>query len=108
MKDKRNPETLPETMRRMMAAQAEAERDRRAKVIHAEGEFQASQRLADAANIIAKEPVTLQLRYLQTIKEISSERNSTIFFPLPIDLIQGLSAWAQSAAKGLPAKTDQG
>ena len=78
---------LPETMRRSMAAQAEAERERRAKIIHAEGEFQASQKLADAANIIAKEPVTLQLRYLQTLVEIASEKNSTIIFPLPIDLI---------------------
>ncbi len=79
---------LPETMRRSMAAQAEAERERRAKIIHADGEFQASQRLADAAAIIAKEPVTLQLRYLQTLTEIASEKNSTIIFPLPIDLIK--------------------
>ncbi|MDD3677614.1 MAG: slipin family protein [Dehalococcoidales bacterium] len=78
---------LPETMRRSMAAQAEAERERRAKIIHAEGEFQASQKLADAATIIAKEPVTLQLRYLQTLTEIASEKNSTLVFPLPIDLI---------------------
>lgn len=78
---------LPETMRRSMAAQAEAERERRAKIIHAEGEFQASQKLADAAVIIAKEPVTLQLRYLQTLTEIASEKNSTLVFPLPIDLI---------------------
>ena len=78
---------LPETMRRSMAAQAEAERERRAKIIHAEGEFQASQKLADAATIIAKEPVTLQLRYLQTLTEIASEKNSTLVFPLPIDMI---------------------
>lgn len=78
---------LPESMRRSMAAQAEAERERRAKIIHAEGEFQASQKLADAATIIAKEPVTLQLRYLQTLTEIASEKNSTLVFPLPIDLI---------------------
>ncbi|MFC1865463.1 slipin family protein [Chloroflexota bacterium] len=78
---------LPESMRRSMAAQAEAERERRAKIIHAEGEFQASQKLADAAVIIAKEPVTLQLRYLQTLTEIATEKNSTLIFPLPIDLI---------------------
>ena len=78
---------LPETMRRSMAAQAEAERERRAKIIHADGEFQASERLAQAGNILAKEPVTLQLRYLQTLTEIASEKNSTLVFPLPIDLI---------------------
>lgn len=78
---------LAESMRRSMAAQAEAERDRRAKIIHAEGELQASEKLAMAGTVIAKEPVTLQLRYLQTLTEIASERNSTIIFPLPIDLI---------------------
>jgi regulator of protease activity HflC (stomatin/prohibitin superfamily) len=78
---------LPETMRRSMAAQAEAERERRAKIIHAEGEFQASEKLAQAGAIIAREPTTLQLRYLQTLVEVSSERNSTIIFPIPIDLI---------------------
>lgn len=78
---------LPETMRRSMAAQAEAERERRAKIIHAEGEFQASEKLAEAAVVIAKEPVTLQLRYLQTLTEIASEKNSTLIFPIPIDLI---------------------
>lgn len=79
---------LAETMRRMMAAQAEAERERRAKIIHAEGEFQAAEKLAQAGAIIAREPVTLQLRYLQTLTEIASERNSTLIFPLPIDLIK--------------------
>jgi regulator of protease activity HflC (stomatin/prohibitin superfamily) len=79
---------LPEQMRRMMAAQAEAERERRAKIIHAEGELQASEKLAEAGTIIAREPTTLQLRYLQTLTEISSERNSTVIFPLPIDLIR--------------------
>jgi len=78
---------LAETMRRSMAAQAEAERERRAKIIHADGEFQASTKLAQAGTILAKEPVTLQLRYLQTLTEIASERNSTLIFPLPIDLI---------------------
>jgi len=78
---------LDETMKRSMAAQAEAERDRRAKIIHAEGELQASEKLAQAGTVMAKEPVTLQLRYLQTLTEIASERNSTLIFPLPIDLI---------------------
>ena len=77
---------LAEQMKRMMAAQAEAERERRAKIIHADGEFQASEKLAQAGSIIAREPVTLQLRYLQTLTEIASERNSTLIFPLPIDL----------------------
>ena len=71
-----------------MAAQAEAERERRAKIIHADGEFQASERLAQAGAIIAREPTTLQLRYLQTLTEIASERNSTIIFPVPIDLFK--------------------
>ena len=81
---------LPESMLRAMAKQAEAEREKRAKLIHAEGEFAASQRLADAAKIIASEPVTIQLRYLQTLTEIGVEKNTTIVFPLPIDLIDSL------------------
>jgi len=87
---------LPETMRRSMAAQAEAERERRAKIIHADGEFQASQKLAEAANIISKEPAALQLRYLQTLTEIASEKNSTIVFPLPIDLINAFMSRSKS------------
>jgi regulator of protease activity HflC (stomatin/prohibitin superfamily) len=79
---------LPEEMQRAIAKQAEAERERRAKVIHAEGEFQASQKLADAANIIATAPSALQLRFLQTLTEIATEKNSTIIFPVPIDLIK--------------------
>ena len=79
---------LPSEMLRAIAKQAEAERERRAKIIHAEGEFQASQKLADAAKIISSEPVTLQLRYLQTLTEIATEKNSTIIFPIPIDLIK--------------------
>jgi len=79
---------LPETMKRSMAAQAEAERDRRAKVIHAEGELQASEKLAQAGAVMAKEPATLQLRYLSTLTEIASEKNSTLIFPIPIDLIK--------------------
>jgi regulator of protease activity HflC (stomatin/prohibitin superfamily) len=78
---------LPEAMQRAMARQAEAEREKRAKIIHAEGELQAAQTLADAARVIGSEPQTLQLRYLQTLTEISAERNSTIIFPVPIDLI---------------------
>src|SRR6266513_2571607 len=79
---------LPQTMQRAMARQAEAEREKRAKVIHAEGEFTASQQLANAAAVIGSQPATLQLRYLQTLTEIAAEKNSTIVFPLPIDLIQ--------------------
>jgi len=83
---------LPETMRRMMSAQAEAERERRAKIIHADGEFQASERLAQAGTIIGREPTTLQLRYLQTLTEIASEKNSTIIFPLPINIFEAFAS----------------
>lgn len=79
---------LPSTMQRAMAKQAEAEREKRAKIIHAEGELQASKALAAAAEVMAHEPVTLQLRYLQTLSEISVEKNSTIIFPLPIDILK--------------------
>ena len=79
---------LPENMQRAIAKQAEAERERRAKVIHADGEFQAAGKLTEAANIISANPQALQLRYLQTLTEISVEKNSTIIFPLPIDLIK--------------------
>ncbi|MGH7167654.1 MAG: slipin family protein [Nitrospiraceae bacterium] len=78
---------LPQEMQRAIAKQAEAERERRAKVIHAEGEFQAAQRLADAANLISPNPVALQLRYLQSLVEIAAEKNSTTIFPIPIDII---------------------
>ena len=81
---------LPVEMQRAMARQAEAEREKRAKIIHAEGEFQASRQLAEAANVISANPTTLQLRYLQTLTEIAAEKNSTIVFPLPVDLIAGL------------------
>jgi regulator of protease activity HflC (stomatin/prohibitin superfamily) len=86
---------LPESMLRAMAKQAEAEREKRAKLIHAEGEFAASQRLADAAKILASEPVTIQLRYLQTLTEIGVEKNTTIVFPLPVDLISGITSLAK-------------
>ncbi len=79
---------LPEEMTRAIAKQAEAERERRAKVIHAEGEFQAAEKLTEAANIIASAPSALQLRFLQTLTEIATEKNSTIIFPVPIDLIK--------------------
>lgn len=78
---------LPIEMQRAMAKQAEAERERRAKIIHAEGEFQASQKLRDAAEVISKEPIALQLRFLQTLTEVASEKNSTTIFPVPIDLL---------------------
>jgi regulator of protease activity HflC (stomatin/prohibitin superfamily) len=79
--------SLPADMINAMSRQAQAERERRAKVIHAEGEFEASKRLAEAGKVMADQPVTLQLRYLQTLTEIASERNSTVVFPIPIDLI---------------------
>ncbi len=79
---------LPVEMQRAMAKQAEAERDRRAKVIHAEGEFQASKKLREAADVISGEPMALQLRYLQTLTEVASEKNSTTIFPIPIDLLK--------------------
>ena len=79
---------LPEGMKRAMAKQAEAERERRAKIIHAEGEYQASEKLVKAADRIAKEPIALQLRYLQTLTEVATEKNSTTLFPIPIDLIK--------------------
>ncbi len=78
---------LPDGMKRAMARQAEVERERRAKVINAEGEFQAAQKLADAAKIISEQPAALQLRYLQTLTEVASEQNSTTLFPVPIDLL---------------------
>ena len=81
---------LPESMLRAMAKQAEAEREKRSKIIHAEGEFAAAQRLADAAHVLASEPVTIQLRYLQTLTEIGVEKNTTIVFPLPLDLFTDL------------------
>jgi len=86
---------LPVEMQRAMARQAEAEREKRAKIIHAEGEFQASRQLAAAAEVISSNPVTLQLRYLQTLSEISSEHNSTIIFPLPIEMLRALDRYGE-------------
>jgi regulator of protease activity HflC (stomatin/prohibitin superfamily) len=79
---------LPQEMQRAMARQAEAEREKRAKIIHAAGEFEASAKLAEAAAIVAKEPVAIQLRYLQTLTEIGVEKNTTLVFPIPIDILQ--------------------
>lgn len=79
---------LPEEMKRAMAKQAEAEREKRAKIIHAEGEFSASAKILEAANLLSQNPVSLQLRYLQTLTEIAAEKNSTILFPLPMDIIK--------------------
>jgi regulator of protease activity HflC (stomatin/prohibitin superfamily) len=87
---------IPEQMQRAIARQAEAERERRAKIIHAEGEYEASQKLADAAKVLETEPTAIQLRYLQTLTEIGVEKNTTIVFPLPIDII---SSWVQSLNK---------
>lgn len=91
---------LPDSMQRAMAKQAEAEREKRAKIIHAEGEFAAAQRLTDAAKTLSMEPLTLQLRYLQTLTEIGVEKNTTIVFPLPVDILSALTAALQRAGKG--------
>jgi regulator of protease activity HflC (stomatin/prohibitin superfamily) len=85
---------MPQTMQRAMAAQAEAERERRGKVVHAEGEFQAAEKLAQAARIIASEPAAIQLRYLQTLVTIATEKTNTIIFPLPIDILAAMTAKA--------------
>lgn len=82
---------LPENMKRAMAAQAEAERDRRAKVVHAEGEYQAAEKLAQAAKVMSRQPVALQLRYLQTLTAIATERSNTILFPLPMDILSAFT-----------------
>ncbi len=89
---------LPTEMQRALAKQAEAEREKRAKIIHADGEFQASARLADAAAVIAKEPVAITLRYLQTLTEIGTEKNTTIVFPLPIDIMEVLKGKTKTPA----------
>jgi regulator of protease activity HflC (stomatin/prohibitin superfamily) len=81
---------LPQEMQRAMARQAEAERERRAKIINADGEYQASEKLSEAASILAKEPITITLRYLQTLAEIGTERNTTIVFPIPVELLSAL------------------
>jgi regulator of protease activity HflC (stomatin/prohibitin superfamily) len=93
---------LPEQMQRAMAKQAEAERERRSKIIHAEGEYSAAQRLVDAAQLLATQPVTLQLRYLQTLTEIGVEKNTTIVFPLPVELLSLLGKMAGSSVPAAP------
>ncbi|PIU31410.1 MAG: hypothetical protein COT06_08265, partial [Syntrophobacteraceae bacterium CG07_land_8_20_14_0_80_61_8] len=90
---------LPQEMQRAMARQAEAERERRAKIIHAEGEYQAAERLKDAAMVLQTSPMAMQLRYLQTLREIASENNSTTIFPVPIDLITPFLKLANNADK---------
>jgi len=92
---------LAEEMKRSMAAQAEAERERRAKIIHAEGELQASEKLAQAAHIIGKEPAAIQLRFLSTLSEIASEKNSTILFPLPIEFLKAFGRYGEDTPKTL-------
>jgi hypothetical protein len=89
-------------MQRAMARQAEAEREKRAKIIHAQGEFQASQQLAAAADVISRNPVTIQLRYLQTLTEIGAEKNTTVVFPLPIDLISNVMEAVTGTAPRAP------
>jgi regulator of protease activity HflC (stomatin/prohibitin superfamily) len=102
---------LPQGMQRAMARQAEAERERRAKVINADGEYQAAERLADAGRIMATQPAALQLRFLQTLTDVSAERNSTIIFPIPIDLIRAFMTGEQMTALmgggGAPTATPQ-
>jgi regulator of protease activity HflC (stomatin/prohibitin superfamily) len=98
---------LPDTMKRAMARQAEAEREKRAKIIHAEGEFSAAQQLQDAAGVISKQPAALQLRYLQTLTEIAVEKNSTIIFPVPIEFIQAFASYMKSTKEtGAPESAE--
>jgi regulator of protease activity HflC (stomatin/prohibitin superfamily) len=96
---------LPQTMQRSMARQAEAEREKRAKIIHAEGEFQAAQQLQNAARVMSSEPISVQLRFLQTLTEISAEKNSTIIFPVPIDLISAFMEHGLASAATRPSST---
>ena len=93
---------LPEQMIRAIARQAEAERERRAKIIHAEGEMQAAEKLAGAAELMQKQPAAIQLRYLQTLVEIGAENNTTVVFPLPIDIFTALTGYLDRSAKSLP------
>ena len=90
---------LPQEMQRAMARQAEAEREKRAKIIHAEGEFQAAQRLAEAAEVLQRQPAAIQLRYLQTLADIATEKNSTIIFPLPVDTVKPFFQLAEKGAE---------
>src|ERR1700757_2633835 len=99
---------MPESMLRAMAKQAEAEREKRSKIIHAEGEFSAAQRLADAAQVLATQPITLQLRYLQTLTEIGVEKNTTIVFPLPMELLSLLNKLGTTASAPRATKPAEG
>jgi regulator of protease activity HflC (stomatin/prohibitin superfamily) len=98
---------LNESMIRAMAKQAEAEREKRSKIIHSEGEFSAAQRLVDAAHLLSSEPVSVQLRYLQTLTEIGVEKNTTVVFPVPVDFFSGIQKVLESAGRsgGAPGKT---
>ncbi len=97
---------LPEGMMRAMAKQAEAEREKRSKIIHAEGEFAAAQRLVDAAHLLQGEPASLQLRYLQTLTEIGVEKNTTVVFPVPVDIFTGLQKIVNAQAKVADSKAE--
>jgi regulator of protease activity HflC (stomatin/prohibitin superfamily) len=100
---------IPERMQHAIARQAEAERERRAKIINAEGEFQAAAKLADAADVIGQNPVTLQLRYLQTLREIGGNQNTTVVFPMPIDLVNSaMQALGKAAGEQAAGRTDNG
>ncbi|MDX1657798.1 MAG: slipin family protein [Nitriliruptorales bacterium] len=99
---------LPEAMRRAMARQAEAERDRRAKVIHAEGEFEAAERLSEAATVMAGSPGAMQLRVLSTMLEVSAEKNSTLIFPLPMELLRFLEAATDATRSVTDSRTEEG
>src|SRR5215475_9829552 len=95
---------MPESMLRAMAKQAEAEREKRSKIIHAEGEFSAAQRLVDASKLLATEPVSVQLRYLQTLTEIGVEKNTTVIFPVPVDFFSGIQKLLNNPGPNTPAK----
>lgn len=95
---------LPESMLRAMAKQAEAEREKRSKIIHAEGEFSAAQRLVDAARLLAEQPVSIQLRYLQTLTEIGVEKNTTLVFPVPVDIFSRITRVLEKSEGDAPAK----
>lgn len=99
---------LPEQMIRAIARQAEAERERRAKIIHADGEAQASQKLTDAAQMLSKQPTSITLRYLQTLTEIGTEKNTTVVLPLPVDLFRGLASWAERVNRENPPNQNKG
>jgi regulator of protease activity HflC (stomatin/prohibitin superfamily) len=102
---------LPEQMIRAIARQAEAERERRAKIIHAEGEYMAAEKLSLAAEQIQRQPAAIQLRYLQTLVEIGTEKNTTVVFPIPMDILSGLASLAQHRGSGsgpTPAAGDPG